>query len=101
QALNASLQAALGQPKPEEQLTVRPMRIGTATFLYITPATRGGSSLQCGRELIAALLADGHSRTTAAALLAQGAAGDTESAGRIRDEYLAHPEIERLMWLAL
>lgn len=97
--LNRAFQGALGNPPPDRALVARPMRLGQAVFLYVTPAT--GSSSRCGRELIEDLLADDERRVVAAALLAEGAAGDTEAVARIRREYHANPGIERLMWLAL
>ncbi len=101
-ALTRAMQMALGNPTPENALAATPMRLGRAIFLYVTPAQGGGDVAQrCGRELIAALLADDASCVRAAALLAHGAAGESESAGRIRKEYAENPALTRLMWLAL
>ncbi|MCC7507820.1 MAG: HEAT repeat domain-containing protein [Planctomycetes bacterium] len=101
-ALTRAMQMALGNPTPDNALVVRPMRLGRALFLYVTPAQGGGNVAQrCGSELIAALLADDASCVRAASLLAQGAAGESESAARIRKEYAENPALMRLMWLAL
>ncbi|MBK8206641.1 MAG: HEAT repeat domain-containing protein [Planctomycetes bacterium] len=101
-ALTRAMQMALGNPTPDNALLVRPMRLGRALFLYVTPAQGGGNVAQrCGRELIAALLADDANCVRAASLLAQGAAGESESAERIRKEYAENPALTRLMWLAL
>ncbi len=102
QALARGMQQALGVTKPQDMLVARPMRLGRAMFLYITP-TAGSPNLgpRCGRELIEALLGDGAESVKAAGLLAEGAAGEAIAAERIREEYRGNPEITRLMWLAL
>lgn len=100
-ALNRAFQQALGNPPPERALVARPMRLGQAMFFYVTLSSGGGDGARCGRELIDHLLADDERRVVAASLLAEGAAGDTEAAERIRREYHANPGIELLQWLAL
>jgi hypothetical protein len=100
-ALNASLNNALGKAQNHE-LTARPMRLGRTTFIYVTRVAGGANIAQrCAGELIAMLLGGGAAGVRAAALLAQGAAGDTVAAGRIRKEYEQSPSLDRLMWLAL
>lgn len=100
-ALTGAMNNALGRPGPGGQLVARPMRVGREIFLYITPTGGGDVAQRCGRELVTMLLDGGPSRVKAAALLAEGAAGDTQAAERIRAEYRENPGIERLMWLAL
>ena len=101
-ALQRFFNQALGNVQPDEQLMIRPMRIGRSNFLYVTPGgNAGGLARRCGNQLIVDLLKDGDDSVRAATLLAEGASTDSDAADGIREQYTANPDLTRLMWLAL
>jgi hypothetical protein len=102
QALIQGLQNTGLQNSADGPLLVRPMRIGRATFLYITSSSASRDiSRRCADNLLDNLLAGGTAAVEAAWLLGLAAAGETESIKRVRAEYIAEPGAETLMWLAL
>lgn len=102
--LENTLRVAFSGDASGEFLRVVPMRVGRATFFYLTTGTDAATADQgrrVGEELIEALLGEDSRSVRAAALLAEGAATDSIASDRIRKEYLADPDSVRLMWLAL
>lgn len=103
-ALENSLRALLGADASGVSIRVTPMRIGRATFLYLSASSEPlgeDQGRRAGVELVNALLENDASSARAAALLAEGAATDSSAADRIRREYLSSPDALRLLWLAL
>lgn len=101
-AVQRFLQQALGSLSADNQLVPRPLRLGRATVLYITRASDGtGITRRCSEQLLDDLLKEGEQSARAAALLADGAASDSDAVDRIRRQYAARPDLSRLMWLAL